>query len=117
MHFGHQERRDKLETSDAHEARDLTHGDIDGRASHETGDGGYRDQLHYPAKAEQSDPQDDETAYERGIYGDFGARIFVGVLMVNICNNLRDLKRHDGDWADGNILGCGKKLKGRLSMK
>ena len=46
MYFVHQERKDKLEARYTHEARDLTHGDINGRASHETGDGGYRDQLH-----------------------------------------------------------------------
>lgn len=34
------------------------------------------------------------------------------VLVVDVFNNLRDLKRHDCDWADGNILGCGEQLKG-----
>lgn len=32
--------------------------------------------------------------------------------MVNVCNDLRDRKRHDCDRADGNILGCGEQLKG-----
>lgn len=46
MHFGYQGKKDELKASDTHEARDLTDGDIDGRTSHETSDGGYRDQLH-----------------------------------------------------------------------
>lgn len=46
MHFEYQGRKDELKASDTHEARDLTDGDIDGRTSHKTSDGRYRDQLH-----------------------------------------------------------------------
>jgi hypothetical protein len=52
MHFEYQEGKDELKASDTHEARELTDGDIEGRTSHETSDGGYRDQLYYPAEAE-----------------------------------------------------------------
>lgn len=111
MHLEHQGRKDELKASDTKEARELSDGDIEGRTSHETSYDGYRYQLHYPAEAEQSDAQDDEAANERQIYGDFGTGIFFGVFMVDVCNDLRDRKRHDCDWADGNILRCGEQLK------
>lgn len=52
MRFEHQGRKDELKARDTHEARDLTDGDIECRTSHETSDGGYRDQLDQPAEAE-----------------------------------------------------------------
>lgn len=65
MNFEHQRRKDELKASDTQESRELANGDIEGRTSHETSDGRYRDQLHYPAEAEQSDAKDNEAAYER----------------------------------------------------
>ena len=59
-----QVRKDKLEARDTHKTRDLTYCDIDRGASHEAGDSGYRDEFHHPAKAEESNAQNDESAYE-----------------------------------------------------
>lgn len=55
--MGHQQRNldmkkgDVLEAGYTHEARNLASSDVKRRASHETSDGGYGDELHYPAKA------------------------------------------------------------------
>jgi hypothetical protein len=48
MRVNAKESEDRLESGDTHEARDLTRGDIDCGAGHETCDSGYRDELHHP---------------------------------------------------------------------
>jgi len=104
MHSEHHERVDQLETSDSHEARDLTHGNIDRRAGHKTGHSGDRDEFHYPAKAEETDAEGNEPTYKRYTCGNFRVGPFVWVLFINIFDYLRDRKRHDRNRADGNIL-------------
>ena len=53
-----------LESTLAHQSRNLACGNIDGRASHETANGGRRNELDYPTQAQEAEAQNNETADE-----------------------------------------------------
>lgn len=100
----------RLETGDAHEPRDLTGNNTECGARYEAGDSGQRDELDYPAEAEQSNGEEDETTNKCYFGCDLWARPSVGVLFIDVFDNLGDLERHDRDGANGNIFGRGKQL-------
>ena len=86
----------------------MTGDNIECGSRYEAGDSGQRDELYYPAEAEQSNAEDNEAANECYFGGDLWARPSLGVLVVDVFDNLRDLERHDRDGANGNIFGRGK---------
>ena len=50
------------ESSDTHQRGDLTNGDIQGRPSHISRDGGQRDKVDYPATTNEPDEANDGTS-------------------------------------------------------
>jgi hypothetical protein len=81
-------------------------------ARYEAGDSGQRDELDYPAEAEQSNGEEGKAANECYFGGDLWARPSVGILFIDVFDNLRDLERHDRDGANGHIFGRGEQLGG-----
>ena len=109
----------------------MAHGDVDGGAGHEGGNGGQRDELDDPAAPDQADGHDDDAAYDGQTRGHLVIGVF-RMLSTDLPHHVADNFRHDRHglascqrgWtvrvgthahekeithADGDILGGGEK--------
>ena len=90
------------------DGRELTGGNVDRTTSHEPRDGRLRDELDDPADSQQTDGEDDETADEGEAGGDYGCRVQITVLVLNLGDDVTRLEGHDGDRADRDVFGSGE---------
>ena len=78
--------------------------DVDGRARHISADGWRRDELDDPTEAENTETQHDEATNKRNGRRDLRTLPHIGVVPVNVGNDLGDSERHDGDRTDRDIF-------------
>ena len=79
--------------------------DTDSGTCHETCHGRTRDKFDDPTKTEETDAEDNETTDEGDCGSNLWIRPAIGVIMLNVRDDLSDFKRHDCDGTNGYILG------------
>ena len=100
-----------LETCNSHKTRELSCRNGDGRASHETTDGGGWDELDEPTDSEQTHAEGDKPADERKSSGDCMRLPSVSVSVDDVLDDFRYGEGHDSDWTNRHILGGGEELR------
>ncbi|TKW52537.1 hypothetical protein CTA1_13432 [Colletotrichum tanaceti] len=88
----------------AEQGGDLAGGDADGGARHEGGDGHEGDELDDPAEADEADEEQHGARDDGQGLGDLRPAV-LRVRVLHAQHDVADELRHDGDGADGDVLG------------
>ena len=97
------------ESSDTHQGWDLTDSDVDGRSGHECGDRGERNEVDNPAESRKTNETDNSSCDDGKCRGDDMCTIRVHFVQLRVSFRCLDYHvsgdcRHDGDWANGDVL-------------
>lgn len=85
--------------------------DVESRASHKARHCWSRDEFDDPAKAEETNSEDNKTTDEGERGGDLWTRPMIGVSSLDVSDDLADLERHDCNRTDGYILRGGAMIQ------